>query len=221
MYITDKYIFTHKNKAAGCTIKDFMIEYMGAKILKYKHAPLRMLPEKYRDKRIKIGCIRNPFSWYVSYYCYHRDNGKFLKMTFDQYINDYVKDSRALLSLMPKKLRKKFPLLYPPRTRMPIGAYTFHYINYFSYNALNILKNWDIEVLKAKIKDVSNLDVTFRTETLQADMIKEFGYSAELKNFPRKNQSKRKPYKEYFNLETQKLVEERDGILLDFLGYEY
>jgi hypothetical protein len=199
-----------------------MIKHLDAKVLKYKHAPLRLLPLEHGNK-IKIGCVRNPYSWYVSYYTYHRKNGRFLNMPFDKYINDYVNNPRALLSLMPPKIRKKFPTVYPPRTEMPIGAFSFHYVNYFSYKAIDILKNWDLNRFIANVENISDLNVMWRTETLAEDMIKTFGekYAKKIKAFPRKNVSNKKPYQEYYTPELVEIVRKRDGILMDYLGYEF
>ena len=224
MYITNKFIFLHKNKCAGVFIKDWMIEFLGAKVLKYKHAPIRMVPPKYRRDHIKIGCVRNPYDWYKSYYTYHQDNGYFLGMSFDRYIRDYVMHPRALLSLMPKKLRKKFPLLYPTKTDLPIGGYTFHYINYFSYKALDIFMNWDNKKLTKNIDLISDLDVTFRTETLRENMEITFGadYHDDILSFkPRNVSSNSKPYQEYYTPDLRALVEERDGLLMKHLGYSW
>jgi len=221
VYLTDKYIFLHKNKCAGVTIKDFMLAHMNAKVLNYKHAPIRMIPEKYR-KRIKIGAIRNPYAWYKSYFTYHKDNGYYQNLSFEDYIKQNTSNSRNLLALMPKKLRKKFPKLYPPNTDMPIGAYTFHYINYFCYDAINVLQHWDYEYFKLNINKISNLDITFRTETLELDMIREFGFLKEITGFKRRNVSKnRKPYQDFYTPELIKLVEKYDGPLTDYLGYGY
>jgi hypothetical protein len=210
------------NKCAGVSIKDFMIKHMGAKVLKYKHSPIRLLPEEHWGK-VKIGCIRNPYAWYVSYYTYHQKNGKFLKMSFKKYINEYTKHPRALLSLMPPKIRKKFPTVYPPRTGMPIGSFSLHYINYFCSDAIHILSKWDIDRFTEHVSEVSDLDVMWRTETLAEDMIKTFGekYAKKIKAFPRKNVSNKKPYQEYYTPELIEIVRKRDGILMNYLGYEY
>jgi hypothetical protein len=222
MYTTDKYVFLHMNKCAGVFIKDFMIEYFNATVHKYKHGPIRMLAPKHRGK-IKIGCVRNIFDWYVSYYTYHQDNGYFLNISFDKYIRDYTMSPRALLSLMPKKYRKKFPLLYPPKTSLPIGAYTFHYINYFCNDAINVFEHWDYDYFKLNINKISNLDVTFRTETLKDNMEITFGaeYHDDILSFKKRNVSKRKRYQDYFTPDLRALVEARDGALMEYLGYEW
>ncbi|MCP3683530.1 MAG: hypothetical protein GY861_12655 [bacterium] len=226
MYLTKDYVFFHHNKNAGVTIKDFMIKHMDAKVLKYKHAPCRMLPKKYRD-RITIGCVRNPYAFYVSYYHYHTQNGRFRGMSFSDYLKKHIMNPRSLTSLMPPKLRKKFPLLYPPNTKLPIGGWFFHYINFFSYKSLNIFKNWTIDDLRENIEDVYDLDAMWRTETLKGDMIDEFciinsfPLIEKIKDFPRKNSSKHKPYREYYTPELIELVKKRDGILMNYLEYRY
>ncbi len=199
-----------------------MIEHFNATLHKYKHGPVRMLAEKHR-KKVKIGCVRNAFDWYVSYFTYHKDNGRWKDLSFDKYIRDYVTNPRALLSLMPPKLRKKYKNLYPPDTKMPIGGYTFHYINYFCYDAINVLKHWDYNYFKLNISKISNLDAVLRTETLRDNMEIIFGaeHHDKLLDFKKRNVSKRKPYQEYFSPDLRALVEERDGPLMNYLGYKY
>ena len=214
MYITDKYIFIHCNKTAGVFVKDFMLENMNAKILKYKHAPIRMLPQKYKN-RLTVGCIRNPFEWYLSYFSYHQQNGSFTGLTFEEYLDRACNHSRRLLSLLPRRLMKKHPLLYPPSTKLKIGGYTFHYINYFCKRAIKIFKT-------GVIKDYSNdLDVVMRVESLRDDMIKTFGFKEKIRAFKKRNTSTHKKYREVYTKKMRQLVEKRDGKLMEYLGYEY
>jgi len=217
MYTTNKHVFIHCNKTGGVFVKDWMIKHLGAKVHRYKHSPIRMLDSKHHNKT-KIGCTRNPFSWYVSYYEYLVQNNVLTTMDFPQFLFTYTEHPRALFDFMGRKIRRKYENLYPPKTKLKIGSWTFHYINYFSYNANNILKQKVIATV-----DPSNLDVLMRTETLKKDMIKLFGeeHRESIENFPRKNATKRKPYREYYNDELRSIVEQRDGVLMEYLGYEY
>ena len=211
MWTTDKHVFIHLNKAAGVFVKDWMIRYLSANLHRYKHAPIRMLNTKHRDK-IKIGCIRDPFKWYESYYKYLTQQKRITDLSFRQFIETYTMHPRALFDFMGKKVRKKFENLYPPKTTLPIGTWTFHYINYFQFDARKTLAgNGDIVH--------NDLDFLMRTETLAEDMIKVFGeeYREVIKFYPMKNVSR-----EQFNRwspELIKLVELRDGVLMKELGY--
>ena len=232
MYITDKYVLIHMNKTACTTVKDFMIQHLGAKVHKYKHAPIRMLDSKHHDK-IKIGVIRNPFDWYVSYYKYLTQNKVLTTMDFPQFLFTYTEHPRALFDFMGMKIRRKYENLYPPKTKLKIGSWTFHYINYFSYEAKRIFgwspKYWEYQVVPidessyCEIFEENDTDVLMRTETLKEDMIKVFGeeHRESITSFPRKNVSTRKPYQEYYTPELRSRVEERDGILMEYLNYEY
>jgi len=217
MYTTNKHVFVHCNKTGGVFVKDWMIQHLGAKVHKYKHAPIRMLDTKHHDK-IKIGVIRNPFDWYVSYYTYLTQNKALTTLSFPQFLFTYTEHPRALFDFMGMKIRRKYENLYPPKTKLPIGGWTFHYINYFSYDAIKIFK----EEILAPVEP-SNLDVLMRTENLKEDMIKVFGeeHRESITSFPRKNVSARKPYQEYYTPELRSRVEERDGILMEYLNYEF
>jgi len=221
MYITDKHIFIHMNKTGGVFVKDWMIANMGAKVLKYKHAPIRMLPDKYIVPRTTIGVTRNPFPWYVSYYHYHQQEaGTYRNISFKEYVLRHTMNPRPLLSLMGKKVRKKFPRLYPPNTKLPMGAWTYHFINYFCYDSIPYFKQ---EPGWAKWNEWHDLDVLWRTETLKRDMTRTFGekYTSRIHGFKKRNRSKHKKYQLYYDNEMIDLVNKREGVLMERLGYEF
>lgn len=216
MYITDKYIFIHLQKSAGCTIKDWLIKYHKAKICRWKHAPLRMLPEKHYSK-IKIGCVRDPFDWYVSYYTYLTQQKRLTTLSFEKFIRTYTQHPRALFDFMGRKIRKQFENLYPPKTDLPIGSWSFHFINYFFFNSRKILKG-EIPLNY----DKHDMDFLLRTERLKKDMVEVFGdhYRDSILKWPKKNVSKKKK-KNYWNEELKELVIEREGDLMEYLGESY
>jgi len=230
MYLTDKYIFIHLNKAGGVFVKDWLIQHMNAKIIKYKHAPLRMLPTKYRTTREIIGVTRNPFSWYVSYYHYHQQAaGTFKNISFKEYVMRHATNPRQLLSLMGKKVMKKYPKCYPPNTNLKIGSWTFHMFNYFSYRSWELFQDWTQEYFEDRMKlDVewsSMFDLThlWRTETLKRDMTQTFGeqYTSSIHNFKKRNRSSHKKYQLYYDNEMIDLINEREGLLMEKLGYSF
>jgi hypothetical protein len=227
MYLTDKYVFIHKNKCAGVFVKDWMIKHMDAKIIKYKHAPIRMLPEKYRKNRKVIGVTRNPFSWYVSYYHYHQQEaGTYRDMSFKEYVLRHTMNPRPLLSLMGKKVRKKYPKCYPPKTKLKIGAWTYHYVNYFCYQAWEWFEKGFLPWYTKSgswMYPGHDLDYLWRTETLKRDMIKTFGekYTSRIHGFKKRNKSKHKKYQLYYDNEMIDLINKREGVLMERLGYSF
>lgn len=211
MYVTNNFIFIHLNKAAGVFVKDWMIRYLSAKQIRYKHSPIRMLPKEHYNK-IKIGCIRDPFKFYESYFKYLVQEKKITTLDFEQFVYIYTQNSRSLLDFMGRKVRKQYENLYPPKTTLPIGAWTFHYINYFQFNSRKTLAG-DGDILH------NDLDYLMRTETLQEDMIKVFGehYRECIEYFPRRNVSKSVDIK--WTPGMKKMVKLRDGELMEDLGY--
>jgi hypothetical protein len=219
MYLTKDYIFIHCNKCAGVFVKDWMIKHMDAKIIKYKHAPIRMLPEKYRGTRKVIGVTRNPFPWYLSYYSYHQQEaGTYRNISFKEYVLRHTMNPRPLLSLMGKKVRNKYPRCYPPKTHLKIGAWTYHFINYFNYDAWNIFKNNGSPLML-----LDHLDTLWRTETLKRDMIRTFGerYTSRIHGFKKRNKSRHGAYQKYYDNEMIDLVYKREGALMERLGYSF
>lgn len=211
MYISSEYVMVHNQKTGGVFLKDWMIRYLGATEHRFKHAPLRMLDSKHYSKK-KIGCIREPFGWYKSYFTYLTQQHRLRTLDFEQFIYTYTQNPRSLFDFMGKKVRRQYENLYPPKTSLPIGAWTFHYINYFQFNSRKTLAG-DGDILH------NDLDYLMRTETLQEDMIKVFGehYREYIECFPRRNVSKLVDIK--WTPELKQLVIDRDGQLMEYLGY--
>ena len=229
MYITDKYVFVHCQKTGGMFVKYWMIKNLGARRYLYKHVPLRFLEEKDRD-RIKIGIVRNPYAWYVSYYTYMVRHKK-IKGTFREFLLWYLYHPRDLLVIM----KEKFKGIYPPETELPIGAWSYYFINYFSFEALRIFR-WSKMYWKYQVEPVdemsyeeirqvflNDLDVLMRTENLREDMIKLFGeeHRESIYSAPDKNVSHHDHYMHYYDKELIDLVRARDGVLMDHLDYRF
>lgn len=197
MYVTDKYVFIHCQKTGGLFVKYWMYKYLGARLHIYKHVPIRCLGEKHKHKTI-IGIVRNPFDWYVSYWVYMRKYRK-ISTGFEEFLHTYTEQPLKLMELM----REKYPGLYPPSPKEPIGAWTFFLTNYYGKGI--------------------QLDVIFRTENLQEDMIKLFGeeHRESILEFPVNNKMRHKHYSKYYTPELRLLVESKDGELMQYLNYRY
>jgi hypothetical protein len=202
------------NKAAGVSVKDWLIKYHKARICRYKHAPLRMLPEKHYGK-MKIGCVRDPFDWYVSYFNYLCQEKRITTLNFKRFVEIYVRHPRALFDFMGSKVRKQFENLYPPKTDLPIGGWTFHFINYFFFDSRKILRG----ELPCRFEN-HNMEYLMKTENLKEDMIRVFGdyYQKSIIKWPHKNKSKRRQ-KNYWTPDLRKLIIEREKDLMEYLGY--
>lgn len=222
MYVTDKYVFVHMNKCAGVFVKDFIIKNFPTKIKVYKHAPLRCIREEDRKKKI-LGVIRNPFSWYVSFYHYHRENGYYTKLSFAEYIKCHLQNSRKLISKAQKKnVLDKNAKIYPPETKLNIGSFTFHFINFFAFKSLKILRTWTDEQLENSFSNICKVYL-MRQENLKETMIDVFGeqYRGQLANMPKKNISQHGHYSKYYTSELVKMVEEKEKLILQYYGYKF
>lgn len=227
MYVTDKHVFVHHNKNAGVWIKDWLIEHKHARVVVYKHAPLRCLGERHR-KKVKFGVVRNPFDWYVSFYHYHQQNGWYKGLPFKEYVKKHLENSRGLIAKAERKnVLNKHARIHPPAARhLNIGSCTFHFIHFFAYNAVDILQNWTNTDLDQRWEQVCDLDVLMRFERVRQDMSKLFPHRVShrrnsIVNAPPKNTSRHGRYQEYYDADLRKLVEEKDGIMLEHLGYDF
>ncbi len=66
--VTDKHIVAHMPKTGGCWLIDYLRRTSAAQFIGPAHSPITWLREDLRATRIGIGALRDPWSWYVSWY---------------------------------------------------------------------------------------------------------------------------------------------------------
>jgi hypothetical protein len=72
MLVTNsKKVILHLHKCAGSSVRWAIIKAGYEYLFSCEHAPIKMLPDKYADWD-RIGFIRNPIDWYLSYFHYFK-----------------------------------------------------------------------------------------------------------------------------------------------------
>lgn len=71
MLVTDRFVFLHLHKSGGSFVIDCVRRYMQeAREIGY-HLPGTLIPPAMRDRPV-LGLVRNPWSYYVSWYAFQR-----------------------------------------------------------------------------------------------------------------------------------------------------
>jgi hypothetical protein len=112
MIVTDHFVFIHMHKAGGNFVIKLLKEYFpGTKSIGY-HYPASMIPEKYKHLPV-VGFIRNPWDWYVSWYCFLQSHKPGSDPLFDVLSNNslfgFKKTITNLVNLgVDNEVNKKF-----------------------------------------------------------------------------------------------------------------
>lgn len=101
MVVTSAFTFIHLHKSAGTFVNNFIARFFKEiKIIGY-HIPARFIPQEFHSLPI-IGCIRNPWDFYVSWYFFQlqkqQSSPLFLTVSDDK-TRDFNGTMERLLSL--------------------------------------------------------------------------------------------------------------------------
>ena len=228
MLVCNKFVFLHLHKSGGTFINNLMsscIPY--TKAIGY-HFPYSKLPSSYRRHPV-IGTVRNPWSYYVSWYHFQQQmekpNGLFMAMSnqntlsFEQTITNLLSISHN--DKLFEIAKKNLPLTFDnyglnitqacilPIHQTGIGFYSFLYNRlYEGCNELNIIK---MENLRSGLEEIlSELNVDPKQK------INEF-----LEKAPVMNTSNHKSYQNYYSVNLKELVAKSDKMLINTHQYSF
>jgi|TARA_B110000967_G_C18869735_1_gene554718 hypothetical protein len=226
--VCNKFVFLHLHKSGGTFVTNLMstcIPY--TKAIGY-HLPYRMLPSSYRRHPV-IGTVRNPWSYYVSWYHFQKQiknpNALFMAMsnnktlTFEQTITNLltISDNEKLFQIAKNSLPLSFDnhglnitqACILPVYQTGIGFYSFLYSRlYEDCYDINII---EMENLRNGLEDVlAKLNVEPKQK------IKTF-----IQKSPVINTSNHKPYQSYYSATLKKLVAKRDELLIESHQYSF
>jgi hypothetical protein len=71
MIITDQFVFIHLHKTGGQTLNEIITSCMPNHRVVGYHYPRSMVPVNCTALPV-VGMVRNPWAWYVSWYCFNR-----------------------------------------------------------------------------------------------------------------------------------------------------
>jgi len=101
MIVTDRFVFLHLHKSGGTFVNECLLRFVpGARQLGY-HLPRSMLPAHYARLPV-LGMVRNPWSYYVSWYAFQSQQPKgnvLFQVASDNAALDFGATVRNLLEL--------------------------------------------------------------------------------------------------------------------------
>lgn len=228
MVVTDYFVFIHLHKSGGSFVNRFLQKFEpSTKGIGY-HLPYSEVPNDFRHLAV-FGCVRNPWSFYVSWYTFQagmaNPNPLFMvvsenrRLGFEGTIRNLVtlSESSDQIDLLASQLPEHFVSRGQNLTRScaikllgkNIGFYTFLFERMFAE---------------------TDKPVVVRMECLREQMLKvlpDIGrpLSMDEENYIRDsrktNVSVHKQHCDYYGDELRDLVAEKDSAIIERFGYEF
>ena len=198
------------------------------------HMPIRLCKKDSIIKKLKIGNIRNPYDFYISFYNFHYNTmpRSGFKGYFDSKIsNASFKDFLylALFKLNWQKFANELDSrsyfdeqTWSAKNTLNVGLYTKRYINLFFNNAVNIINSWSIDKLIELHDEEFSMDIMCQVETLTNDINRIFNISdnSEMVVVNASNHNEYN-YSDYYDNESSEWVKTQDGLILNRYNYAY
>lgn len=228
MIVADRFVFLHLHKSGGTFVNTFLAQYFpSARQIGY-HLPRAYLPEAARSLPI-FGLVRNPWSYYVSWYSFQvakpKPNPIYAvaseqgRLGFAGTVRNLVNlcDEEALRVAITRQLPDHFVnhgINLTRRCLEPIGGSG---LGFYSF------------LFRRMFGDGSG--VTFgRMESLRQDLLEfaqKIGIDVTLAmrdflvNAAPLNTSRHEPYQSYYTPELRELVAVRDRLVIEQFGYVF
>jgi hypothetical protein len=229
MITTDCFVFLHLHKSGGSFVNEFLLRFVpSARALGY-HLPRALLPAEYRELPA-LGFVRNPWSYYVSWYNFQAQrqmpNALFRILSADGR-RDFSATVRNMLELGSGSTRldaviDALPATYgnnglnlpkfalAPIRNSGLGFYSF------LYRYLYGDPDPRLSVERAEQLRVTLVDRLPRLGVPLSDAMRIF-----ISDTPPRNASQHGPYVDYYSDELRDLVTERDRLIIDRHGYRF
>lgn len=235
MIITERFVFIHMHKTGGQTLNNVISRCVENHESVGYHFPRREIPERAASLPV-VGMVRNPWSWYVSWYFFNRrpdsqnplfsvvsDGGrKDFATTVQNLINlgsasdDSRQHREKLISVLPETLdfNRGVGLI-----KDDVRGFCSDSLGYFS---------WLFDRMIGLDRD----DNTFvgRVENLQDDFLgimerlgvaEAAAIGKSLTQSERKNSSRHSHYSHYYDDELCQLVADKEHSLIEQFGYQF
>ncbi len=229
MIVTDRFVFLHLHKSGGTFVNEFLLRFIpSARAVGY-HLPRLLIPAEALHLPV-LGFVRNPWSYYVSWYNFQsqrpRPNPLF-RILSDEGRLDFAGTLRRLLDLgfgsphldaviraLPGSYGNsglnlpKFALAPIRNSSRGFYAYLYHYIYGDPGPQLKVER---ADQLRQKLLQFLD-SVGQRVTTAMHDAILDT---------PERNTSMHGPYVEFYSDDLRDLVAERDRTIIDKHGYRF
>ena len=224
---TDSFVFLHLHKSGGTFVNEWLLRFFpGARLLGY-HLPRRLIPADLARLPV-IGLVRNPWSYYVSWYAFQlgmaRPNPLFRilsedrKLHFEGTIRNMLQLGNggphldALIAALPPSYGNRGLNLPGPQLAAirgtGLGFYSFLYRYMYSGAPIDIVR---MERMRDELPPKLNAIGAAISPAA----------ASYLATAPATNTSAHADYTEYYGSELRDLVAERDADILSQYGYSF
>jgi len=226
MIVTDKFVFLHLHKSGGSFVNRFLLNNFSSACLIGYHYPYRLIPRQY-ELLPGFGLVRNPLSYYVSWYSFQKqmkrsnllfncvsNNGRLdFKRTISQLVN--LSEDQARIDFLAENLPRGFAkrglnltgqCIENIRSKN-IGFYSFLYSRLFdTCKQISIGK---METLREDlIGFMSSIDVKLTNENTQF-----------IRHSKKVNCGIHDHYQNYYDAELEALIRSKDAMIFDEYAY--
>jgi hypothetical protein len=228
MIATDHFVFLHLHKSGGTFVNEWLLRFLpDARQIGY-HLPRRLIPPPLA-KRPVLGLVRNPWSYYVSWYAFQsrmpRPNALFTVLSEGGTL-DFERTVRNMLELGTTgshldALVAALPAAYSNRgINLPgnevaairgtgLGFYSFLYR--YMYDGPGLLQMGRMERMREELPSL----LASTGQMIGGAM------TSHLLEAPASNESQHGEYTSYYGPALRDLVAERDGDLIARHGYRF
>lgn len=229
MIVTPRFVFLHLHKSGGTFVNAGLMQHVaGARQIGY-HLPRSMLPAQYAALPL-LGLVRNPWSYYVSWYSFQRSrprpNALFQTLSNGGAL-DFAGTIRNMLNLdrdptLLDQVLAALPAAYlnqglnlPKFALAPIrdsqlGFYSFLYRYLYGpdVTAVNLARMEQLRIEVPQLLESVGEPVT--------GALRDYMNAA-----PALNTSEHAPYRQLYDVELAQLVAERDRLVIERHGYSF
>jgi|SRR5579884_270277 len=227
MIATSRFVFLHLHKSGGTFVNQWLLRFFpDARQIGY-HLPRRLIPPQFADLPV-LGLVRNPWSYYVSWYAFQagmtRPNALFLTLSdggrlgFEGTIANMLELGsngshldRLVAALPPSYGKSGLNLPGPELSAIAgtgLGFYSFLYRYMYGAAAARIAR---MEHMRDELPRL--LGEVGETAGEQA-----LSY---LRAAPATNTTAHRPYQDYYPDALRDLVAERDSAVIERHGYHF
>jgi hypothetical protein len=229
MIVAPRFVFLHLHKSGGTFVNTALVRFVpDARQIGY-HLPRSLIPQQFASLPL-LGLVRNPWSYYVSWYSFQRARPR-PNALFQTLSKGGALDFTATVHNM-LNLDRDESLLERVLAALP-AAYTNQGLNLPAF-ALAPIRGSGLGFYSFLYRYLYGPDVTSvklaRMENLRVEvprLLESVGepMTAALRDYidaaPALNTSAHEPHRQLYDAELARLVAERDGLVIDRHGYAF
>ena len=235
MIITERFIFIHMHKTGGQTLNDVILNCIQDNRFIGYHFPRSEVPAEYSTLPI-VGLVRNPWSWYVSWYSFNRrpnNHNPLFKVVSDGHPEDFTTCVRNLVNLgsdeeLSRRQRDELISILPDTLDFNRGVgLTKHDISGFNDNGAGYY-SWLFDRMigidhddRTLIGSFENLQHDFLNIMEQLGVTEADALDKALNHSERKNSSRHSHYSHYYDDELRQLLARKEQHLIKRYGYRF